>query len=80
MNPRTLLTLWVVVLGACSSTVEVEVTGRVPERAILEEGMVEILRSARERMEVGDSRGALPKIKLPPPSGEKNSNRSWSVR
>jgi len=58
LNPRTLLTLWVVVLGACSSTVEVEVTGRVPERAILEEGMVEILRSARERMEAGDARGA----------------------
>ena len=58
MNPRTLLTLGVAVLGACSSTVEVEVTGRVPERATLEEGMVEILRSARERMEAGDALGA----------------------
>jgi tetratricopeptide (TPR) repeat protein len=38
--------------------VEVGVTGRIPERVILDEGMAEILRSARERMESGDARGA----------------------
>ncbi len=58
MSPRTLIALGVAVLGACSSTVKVDVTGRMPERVVLDEGMAEILRSARERMESGDARGA----------------------
>jgi len=58
LTSRTLLALGAVVLGACSSTVELDVTGRVPERALLDEGMAEILGSARERMEAGDARGA----------------------
>ena len=55
MSPRLLLALS---LAACSSTVELDVSGSVPEPSLLEEGTAELLRGARERMEAGDVRSA----------------------
>ncbi|MCH2103600.1 MAG: tetratricopeptide repeat protein [Planctomycetes bacterium] len=58
MSRRVLSALAMAALGACSSTVELDINGHVPELEVLDEGTLELLRGARERLEAGDMRGA----------------------